>query len=125
MSATVAALASSPAFEYLHTQSLQSSNRGSSVDLLNDQIAISVTADWLEGELWIGIRIVGGTPLDFDKLADSSSVKGLSLTRLKGGVSVDSLARRLRQVLELLERAIPGILAGTDSAVGALRTMGA
>lgn len=121
----MAALASSPAFESLRTQSLRASNRGSSVDLVNDQVAISVSADWLEGELRIGVRLVGGTPLDFDNVADSSTIKGLSLTRLKGGVSVDSLARRLRQVLELLERAVPGILAGTDSAVAALRTMGA
>ena len=82
---------------------------------------ISITADWLEGDLTVAIRAVGGAPIELGALANSSDVKGLSLTRLPRSISVDSLARRLVQVLELLEREVPGVLAGADTAADALR----
>lgn len=125
MSAAVSALESSSAFGNLQTTDLRTSNRGSSVDLVNDQIAISITADWLEGELGISIRHVSGKSVELAELADPSEVKGLSLTRLKRDISVDMLARRVTQALDLLERSVPGLLEGTDAAVAALRARSA
>jgi hypothetical protein len=125
MSAAASALASSAAYGNLRASEPRSSDRGSSVDLVNDQVAISITADWLEGELGVSIRCVGGVPVDLADLADTSEVKGLSLSQLKRGISVDMLARRLTQVLDLLERSVPGLLDGTDVAVASLRARSA
>ena len=121
MRAAASALDSLPAFDALRVVGVRASHRGSAVEIVNGAAAISITADWLEGDLTVAIRAVGGAPIELGALANSSDVKGLSLTRLPRSISVDSLARRLVQVLELLEREVPGVLAGADTAADALR----
>lgn len=125
MRASASALEKSTAFDGLRAVLVRTSQRGSAVDFINEAAAISVTADWLEGDLAIAVRPVGGAPIDLAVLADTGAAKGLSLTRLPRDISTDSLARRLVQVLELLDRAVPGVLAGTDGAADALRAKSA
>jgi hypothetical protein len=125
MRAASSAIETSTAFNGLRVVSVNTSHRGSSIELVNDAAAISVTADWLEGDLTVAIRPVGGALFAFEDLADAADAKGLSLARLPKGISTDSLARRLVQVLELLDLAVPGVLAGTDEAAHALRARSA
>lgn len=125
MRAAFSALQTSTAFNGLRAVSVGTCHRGSSIELVNDAAAISVTADWLEGDLTVAICPVGEAPIDFKDITDAADVKGLSLTRLPKGISTDSLARRLVQVLELLEVAVPGVIAGTDEAAHVLRARNA
>lgn len=125
MRAASSALATSSAFNDLRAASVSTSHRGSSIELVNDAAAIAVTADWLEGDLTVAIRPLGGASIAFEDIADAADAKGLSLARLPKGISTDSLARRLVQVLELLDLAVPGVLAGTEEAAHALRARSA
>ena len=115
--AVATAIAASSSCDALRMTDSRSSNRGSSVQVANDRLAISFVMDWLEGELDVALGAVGGTKLDLADVADRSSVKVLSLTRLRKGVTVDMLSRRVGQILELVERTMPGFLLGTESAV--------
>lgn len=57
------------------------SDRGSSVVLANEVVALRFDADWLEGELAVSVQAVGGEPLPLDELVNLSGT-GLSLRRI-------------------------------------------
>lgn len=124
MTAVSSVLVSSDAYSGLQVADSLSSNRGSSVEIIAGSIAISVSADWLEGELNISVRALGDRPRNVAEVVDVSKTKGLSLSRLRKGATVDMLARRLSQVFDLLEQQFPGVLRGSSAAEAALRALG-
>jgi hypothetical protein len=121
MTAVSAVLESSGAYSGFQVADSRSSNRGSSVEIVTGNIAIFITADWLEGELDVSVRALGDRRMNLDEVVDLSQAKGLSLTRLGKGVTGDMLSRRMTQVLDLLEEQFPGLLHGSDTAEAALR----
>ena len=96
------------------------------VEIVAGNIAISISADWLERRIRrVRVRAVGNRPMNVDEVVHRSQTKGLSLSRLGKGVTVDMLSRRLTQVLDLLEQQFLGLLHGNDEAEAALRALGA
>jgi hypothetical protein len=125
MAAVSSVLVASDSYNDLQVADSRSSNRGSSVELFAGNIAISISADWLEGELDVLVRALGDRPLNLGEVVDLSQTKGLSLSRLGKGVTVDMLSRRLTQVLNAIEQQIPGLLHGDDNAEAMLRALSA
>ncbi len=62
--------------------------------------------------------------MNLASIVDTSQMKGLSLSRLGKSVTADMLSRRLTQVLDLLEKQLPGLLQGHAAAEAALRALG-
>lgn len=80
------------------------SARGSSVSLVKDCIVVRVVCDWLEGEMSVSLRAVGGLEIPLEEVVDLDESHGLSMVRMKRGISRGMLEARLGQIADLLEK---------------------
>jgi hypothetical protein len=90
----------------------ESGGRGSSVDLTNGFVLISVGIDWLEGAIDVTVNSAGYARPIAD-VVDLSKAHGRHLQNLSKGVSADSLASQMRQVFSLLCTDAPDVLAAS------------
>ncbi len=88
--------------------------RGETVECSNGSTLITVAADWLEGELAVTLQRFGEAPQAIEDLLDLSQVKGLHLTRLGKGASVDVVAAQLQRVATALREQRGDLLAFED-----------
>jgi hypothetical protein len=84
------------------------SERGETVECTNGTTLITVSADWLEGELSLTVRSLGGRPVPVDDLIDLTRIKGLHLTRLSRNVTTDVVAAQLEKIALALSQQVPG-----------------
>jgi len=91
-----------------------SSNRGSTVDCTNGEVLIHVVADWLEGEVTVTLRSLGGAEVSYEAIVHREDAKALSLTRLPRSPSTGVLVSKLRRLGEALAAQAPDILSGSD-----------
>jgi hypothetical protein len=92
-------------------------HRGSRVEIANSCATITVSIDWLEGELDVSVQGAGGKEaVALAELVDFAEVKGLSTRRLPRGVSVGMLERRLAQIGGLLVDQSRDLLCCADDA---------
>ena len=80
------------------------SARASSVSLVKDCVVVRVACDWLEGEMFVSVRSVGGAEVPLAAVVNLDEAHGLSMIRMKRGISRGMLEARLRQIADLLEK---------------------
>ena len=97
------------------------SHRGAKVTVVNRCVAVSVTADWLEGELYVSVSAHGGPEVALAEIVDLTQAKGLALSRLRRGASVGILEARLRKVGEVLVAQVAELLDCSPTHVERLR----
>ena len=85
-------------------------NRGETVECSNGQTLITVSADWLEGELSVTVQRLGQPPVAVADLVNLDGVKGLRMTRLGRNVSASTIETSLRKVAEALANQAPEVL---------------
>jgi hypothetical protein len=95
-------------------------DRGESVVLIGDQFSISLSADWLEGELAVDLRAVGGVPVALTSLVDASQVRGLHLQRISRSSTAGQLESTLDKIADLLVSQAADVLAGTTDGLARL-----
>lgn len=94
--------------------------RGESVDVIGDVVSISISADWLEGEIDVELQAVGHAPLPLDSVVDVGLVHGLHLRRISRSVTRDQLVSTLTKVVDALVTQAPGVLAETPEGLARL-----
>jgi hypothetical protein len=94
--------------------------RGESVDVIGDVVRISISADWLEGEIDIELQALGHAALPLDSVVDLGQVHGLHLQRISRSVTRDQLVSTLTKVVDALVAQAPGVLAETPEGLGRL-----
>ena len=94
--------------------------RGESVDVIGDQITISVSADWLEGELSVHLQAFGGVPVPLASLVNPGQVSGLHLRRLSRSITAGQMESTLGKVADLLVTQASDVLAGTADGLARL-----
>jgi hypothetical protein len=72
---------------------------------------ITVSADWLEGELSLTLQRLGQEAMPLGDLLDLDRVKGLHLTRLGRNVSVATVEAQLRKIAQALDEQASAVLA--------------
>jgi hypothetical protein len=85
-------------------------NRGETVECRNDQTLITISADWLEGELSVTVQRLGQSPVAVADLVDLDGIKGLRMTRLGRNVSVGTVESSLRKIAEALDEQATEVL---------------
>jgi hypothetical protein len=85
--------------------------RGETVECTNGTTLLTVSADWLEGELAVTVRKPGGPSVDIGEVIDLGRVKGLHLSRLGRGVSTERVAEQLKKLAQALMEQAPQVLA--------------
>ena len=90
------------------------------MDVSNGMVLISVTADWLEGELAVTLRSGVGGEVPLDRLVADARVKGLRLSRLPRGVSAGVLQSQLHKVADLLKTEAHDVLSATEQGLARL-----
>ena len=85
-------------------------NRGETVECSNGQTLITVSADWLEGELSVTVQRPGESPVAVADLVDLDGVKGLRMTRLGRNVSVSTVESTLGKIAEALDEQASDVL---------------
>lgn len=85
-------------------------NRGETVECTNGSTLISVSADWLEGELALTVRSAGRPPTAIGDVIDLTQIKGLHLSRLARNVGIETLEAQLRKLAEALIEQAPQVL---------------
>jgi hypothetical protein len=96
--------------------------RGESVDIIGDFVKISVSADWLEGEIDVELQALGHAAVPLDSVVDLGQVHGLHLRRISRSVTRDQLVSTLTKVVDALLAQAPEVLAQTP---GGLARLGA
>lgn len=77
-------------------------HRGESIQILSDVVSISVSADWLEGEIEVALQARDGPAISLESLVDVAQAPGLHLRRLPRGLSRGSLESQLSKIATLL-----------------------
>lgn len=85
--------------------------RGSTVELVNESMAIQLVTDWLEGELTVTLQTLDGSAMPLDAVVDTAGA-GLSLMRMKRGITLDMITQRLETAARLLVSQAPDLLVG-------------
>ncbi len=88
--------------------------RGETVECSNGWTLLTVSADWLEGELGVTVRTRAGLLSSLDDLIDLGRISGLRLTRLGRGVSAATVEAQLRKVADALIEQAPNVLIPDD-----------
>ena len=101
-------------------ESRGSSGRGEAVDVIGDVVRISISADWLEGEIDVELQAVGHAALPLDSVVDLGQVHGLHLRRISRSVTRDQLVSTLTKVVDALVAQVPGVLAETPEGLARL-----
>lgn len=94
--------------------------RGESVDVIGDVVRISISADWLEGEIDVELRALGHSALPLDSVVDLGKVHGLHLRRISRSVTRDQLVSTLTKVVDALVAQAPAVLAETPEGLAQL-----
>jgi hypothetical protein len=76
--------------------------RGETVECTNGTTLITVSADWLEGELALTVRSAGEAEMSIAEVIDLARVEALHLSRLSRSASTETVAAQLRKIAEAL-----------------------
>jgi hypothetical protein len=95
-------------------------HRGAWVAIANGAVLITVTVDWLEGDLHVCLRSGPGEDAPLASLVDVAKAHGLRLSRLPRGVSAGVLESQLGKVAELLLADAQEVLVGSDEGLARL-----
>lgn len=68
-------------------------DRGETVNCSNGSTLITVSADWLEGELSVTVQRAGESPVPIEDVLDLGKIKSLHLRRLGRNVSAATVER--------------------------------
>jgi hypothetical protein len=94
--------------------------RGEALEMSNSLVLLTVSADWLEGEIAVSLRGVGGTEHSLDSVIDVGKVKGLHLSRVGKGATVGMVEATLRKIADALVEQAEDVLAGTPEGLSRL-----
>jgi hypothetical protein len=86
------------------------SSRGETVECTNGSLLITLSADWLEGELNVTVTQPGQPAIPLATLIELQG-KAIHLNRLPRSVSVSSLESTMRKIAASLREQIPQLLA--------------
>jgi hypothetical protein len=84
--------------------------RGETVELSNGAVMITLSADWLEGELDIRVAQRGAKAVPLRDLVEVQGL-GIHLSRLPRAVTAASLEGTMRKIAEALLSQVPEMLA--------------
>ena len=94
--------------------------RGESVELISDLVRISISADWLEGEMAVDLQTVGHPAVPLGSVVDLEQVHGLHLRRISRSATRDQLVATLTKVADALVSQAPDVLAETPEGLARL-----
>jgi hypothetical protein len=99
-------------FTFAHgfTASGGGGNRGETVECTNGFTLITVSADWLAGELSMSVQRAGGSPVPIEDVLDLGKIKDLHLRRLGRSVSAAAVETNLRKIAHALDEQAPDLL---------------
>jgi hypothetical protein len=87
--------------------------RGETLEMSNSHLLLTVSADWLEGEISVSVRAVGGPERTLASIIDLDAVKALHLHRVGRGATTGTVESTLRKVADALVEEANDVLAGT------------
>jgi hypothetical protein len=99
-----------PLTQHGFTASGGGGERGETVECTNGTTLLTISADWLEGELLVTVRKPGGPSVDIGEVIDVRRIKGLHLSRLGRGVSTEQVAGQLNKLAQALLEQAPHVL---------------
>jgi aryl-alcohol dehydrogenase-like predicted oxidoreductase len=94
--------------------------RVESVDVIGEVVRISISADWLEGEIDVELQALGHAAIPLGSVVDLGQVHGLHLRRISRSVTRDELVSTLTKVVDALVAQAPGVLAETPEGLARL-----
>lgn len=83
--------------------------RGETVECTNNSVLITLSADWLEGEIDVTVTQLGQPGVPLAALIELEG-KAIHLSRLPRSVSVSSLEATMRKIADTLLEQIPQML---------------
>jgi hypothetical protein len=99
-----------PLTQYGFVASGGGGHRGETVECTNGTTLITISADWLEGEMALRVQRSGQPSTAIEDLLDLTQVHGLHLLRLPRNVSVGTLEAQLRKIANALIEQVPELL---------------
>jgi hypothetical protein len=90
------------------------------VDLIGDVVKISITADWLEGEINVELQALGHPAVPLGSVVDLGQARGLHLRRIARSATQGQLVSTLKKVADALVAQAPSVLAGTPEGLARL-----
>jgi hypothetical protein len=94
--------------------------RGETLEMSSSLVLLTVSADWLEGEIRVTVQGVGGPERTLASVIDVDAVKALHLNRVRRGATAGMIETTLRKVAGALVEQAEDVLSGTPEGLSKL-----
>ena len=94
--------------------------RGETLEMSSSLVLLTVSADWLEGEISVTLRGIGGPERTLASVIDLDAVKALHLNRVRRGAAAGLIETTLRKVAGALVEQAEEVLSGTPEGLSRL-----
>jgi hypothetical protein len=95
-------------------------HRGETLEMSSSLVLLTVSADWLEGEISVTVRGIGGPERALASVIDVDAVKALHLNRVRRGATAGMIETTLRKVAGALVEQAEDVLSGTPEGLSRL-----